>query len=70
VENDMGLLALLGEFFGRILREILPGLLKIGRRQRTTRVLGVDEDLQDDINRSIEKQASSSRRDPDSIDWL
>ena len=63
VFSMVGFLAALGEFLGRLLREILPGLLRQGRRHRRTRALGTDEELQHDIDQSIEDQVRRSAAD-------
>ena len=50
------ILSAIGAFLGAILKAILPDIMKQGRKPRDVTSAGYDEDLQDDINSSIEEQ--------------
>lgn len=50
------LLKAIGAFLGEILSAIFPHILEESKKPKTVKTIGHDEDLQDDINASIENQ--------------
>ena len=52
----MRIAALIAEFIGRILKWVLPDILKQGRKAREVKSAGFDKELEDDINKTIEDQ--------------
>ena len=52
----MRIAALIAEFIGRILKWVLPDLLKQGRKAREVKSAGYDKELESDINKTIEDQ--------------
>lgn len=49
-------LAAIGAFIGSILKYIIPALFREGRKPREAKPAGFDEDLQNDIEKSIDEQ--------------
>lgn len=52
----MSWIAAIGAFLGKLLKQILPGLMNQARKPRKTDFSGHDKELDDDINKSIEDQ--------------
>ncbi len=50
-------------FIGTILKSILPGIMKQGRKPRDVSVGGFDEELKEDIDDSIEREIEDSIND-------
>ena len=56
----MAILAWIAEFIGRILKHILPGLIKEWKKPRTTIQVGGDKDVKKDIDDDISDSISNS----------
>ena len=48
------LLKAIGAFLGELLKAIFPEILKASKKPKEVKTIGHDEELQDDINKSIE----------------
>lgn len=50
----ISILKAIGAFLGAIFKAILPEIIKESKNPKEVKTIGRNEDLQDDINRSIE----------------
>jgi len=69
----MGWLSALATFLGKLLKEILPTLFKIGKAPREVKPVGNDSDLKKDINQEINNQLDeiwSNEKEPMAIQLI